>query len=68
MGIKLMYIDDDGRVCMVDVGGKDDIDWCVIVEVEVYMEFGILKFIEEGNFKKGDVFGVVRFVGIMGVK
>lgn len=65
---ELMYIDGVGKVWMVDVGDKDVIECCVVVQLVVEMQFGIFFLIWDNQFDKGDVLFVVCLVGVMVVK
>lgn len=63
-----IYFDFYGRSWMVDVLVKGVIVWFVWVSGMVIMVWMMFDKICKWGFGKGDVFEVVRFVGIMGVK
>lgn len=68
MGKEFTHFDERGNAIMVDVSGKKDTfrtaraSGCISVGPE------IMEAVARGNVKKGDVLGVARVAGIMGVK
>ena len=68
MSDKLTHFNASGEAHMVDVGTKDITTREAVTEGRIYMEPNTLKLIMEGNHKKGDVLGIARTAGIMGVK
>jgi cyclic pyranopterin phosphate synthase len=64
----LTHVDESGKAQMVDVGQKPDTDREAIARGSVTMQPATLALIESNGFKKGDVLGVARIAGIMGVK
>ncbi|HJB15590.1 MAG TPA: cyclic pyranopterin monophosphate synthase MoaC [Candidatus Blautia excrementipullorum] len=68
MGKGLTHFDEKGNAVMVDVSGKEPTfrtaraAGCILVSSE------IMEAVAAGNVKKGDVLGVARVAGIMGVK
>lgn len=53
---------------MVDVGNKDVTAREAIAEARISLEPATLKLVQEGNIKKGDVFGAARLAGVMAAK
>ena len=68
MDNKLTHFNASGEAHMVDVGSKDITVREAVTEGRIYMQAETLKFIIEGNHKKGDVLGIARVAGIMGAK
>jgi len=68
MDNNLTHFNASGEAHMVDVGTKDITTREAVTEGRIYMEPNTLKLIMEGNHKKGDVLGIARTAGIMGVK
>jgi cyclic pyranopterin phosphate synthase len=65
---KLTHFDEGGRAIMVDVSEKDVTVREAVARGEVIMKPETLNLILAGQAKKGDVLGVARIAGIMGVK
>ncbi|MFA5867225.1 MAG: cyclic pyranopterin monophosphate synthase MoaC [Actinomycetota bacterium] len=65
---KLSHIDDKGQAHMVDVGEKAVTAREAVAEAWISLEPATLKLVQEGNVKKGDVFGAARLAGIMAAK
>jgi cyclic pyranopterin phosphate synthase len=66
--MKLTHVDDEGRVEMVDVGGKPDTVRVAVARGEVRMKLETLRLIAAGNAPKGDVLTTAQLAGIMGAK
>lgn len=62
------HFDEKGNAVMVDVSEKQVTHRNARASGLIYVSPGIIKAIEEGHIKKGDVLGVARIAGIMGVK
>ena len=62
------HFDTDGNAHMVDVGSKADTKRIAIVKGHIKMQPKTLAMIANGASKKGDVLGIARLAGIMGVK
>lgn len=67
-GDSLTHLDEQGRVSMVDVGGKPVTDREAIARGLVSMQPETLRLIQEGLMKKGDVLTIAQLAGIMGAK
>ena len=65
---KLTHIDHAGNAVMVDVSGKNITYRTAIATGEIHVGEAIMAAVKEGAVKKGDVLGVARVAGIMGVK
>ena len=68
MSNELSHFDKDGKAVMVDISGKNETERTAVATGEIRMNPDTLRTIKEGNIKKGDVLGVARVAGIMGVK
>ena len=66
--MKLTHLDEEGRLAMVDVGGKSDTERVAIARGEVAMRPETLRLIAEGGMPKGDVLAVAQVAGIMAAK
>lgn len=66
--ITLAHFDHDGRVQMVDVGGKSSTSRTAVAKGSIYMQSSTLRIITEGRADKGDVLSVAKVAGIMGAK
>ena len=66
--MKLTHLDDEGRMRMVDVGGKPDTERVAIAKGEVIMRPETLRLIVEKGVSKGDVLAVAQVAGIMAAK
>ena len=64
----LSHIDEQGRVRMVDVTGKDVTQRVAVAQGVVTMRAETLAAIAEGQIPKGDVLTVARIAGIMAAK
>ncbi len=64
----LSHIDEQGRVRMVDVTGKDVTQRVAVARGVVSMQAETLAAIAEGQIPKGDVLTVARIAGIMAAK
>lgn len=64
----LSHIDEQGRVRMVDVTGKDVTQRVATARGVVTMQAETLAAIAEGQIPKGDVLTVARIAGIMAAK
>ncbi len=64
----LTHFDKDGRVNMVDVGGKDVTERLAVARGSVHMSAATLDHLKSGLNKKGDVLTVAELAGIMGAK
>ena len=65
---KLTHIDEQGRVCMVDVGAKEVTHREAWAEALVSMQPATLQLVLAGGHKKGDVLAVARIAGIQAAK
>lgn len=68
MNEKLNHFDQNGNAVMVDVSGKIPTSRTAVAEGTIKVNRAIMEALKEGNVKKGDVLGVARVAGIMGVK
>ena len=68
MMAKLSHVDEQGRVRMVDVTGKDVTRRLAMARGVVTMRSETLLAIAEGQIPKGDVLTVARIAGIMAAK
>ncbi|MDO5338039.1 MAG: cyclic pyranopterin monophosphate synthase MoaC [Eubacteriales bacterium] len=65
---RLNHFDEHGNAVMVDVSGKASTARTAVARGTIHVNDSIMKALLEGNVKKGDVLGVARVAGIMGVK
>jgi cyclic pyranopterin phosphate synthase len=65
---QLSHVDDQGRVLMVDVGGKPDTERVAVAKGEVLMRPETLRLIAENGTPKGDVLTTAQLAGIMAAK
>lgn len=65
---RLTHLDEEGRVRMVDVGGKDVTERTALAEGEIRMERETLATILAGDSEKGNVLAVARVAAIGGAK
>ncbi|MDD7220075.1 MAG: cyclic pyranopterin monophosphate synthase MoaC [Clostridia bacterium] len=65
---RLNHFDENGNAIMVDVSGKDVTYRTAVATGEIHVGDAIMDAVKEGSVKKGDVLGVARVAGIMGVK
>ena len=66
--MELTHLDEEGRVRMVDVGGKPDTERVAVAKGEVTMRPETLRLIVEKGVPKGDVLAVAQIAGIMAAK
>ncbi len=64
----LNHFDSNGKAIIVDVSDKDESKRIARCQGKIYMNEEAFKAIQEGTVSKGDVLGVARVAGIMGVK
>ena len=64
----LTHFDKEGNAVMVDVSGKNVTYRTALATGYIAVGPEIMACVTEGNVKKGDVLGVARVAGIMGVK
>jgi cyclic pyranopterin phosphate synthase len=64
----LTHVDEQGRVQMVDVGGKADTERVAVAKGAVSMRPETLRLIAEKGMPKGDVLAVAQVAGIMAAK
>lgn len=62
------HFDGNGNAVMVDVSGKDATFRTAVAAGCIHVGPEIMAAVKGGNVKKGDVLGVARVAGIMGVK
>ena len=65
---RLTHFDKEGNAVMVDVSGKKVTYRTALATGYIAVGPEIMACVTEGNVKKGDVLGVARVAGIMGVK
>lgn len=68
MGTGFTHFDDRGNAVMVDVSGKQVTYRTALATGYIAVGPEIMALVTAGNIKKGDVLGVARVAGIMGVK
>lgn len=68
METKLNHFDEKGNAVMVDVSGKVPTSRTAVAKGNIQVGPQVMEAILEGSVKKGDVLGVARVAGIMGVK
>ncbi|MCJ7530165.1 MAG: cyclic pyranopterin monophosphate synthase MoaC [Anaerolineales bacterium] len=68
MAASLSHLDEQGRLRMVDVGGKPVSARVAVARAEVHMRAETLALIQQGLLKKGDVFSVAQIAGVMAAK
>lgn len=66
--MELTHFDQKGQARMVDVSIKNDTMRVAVARGEITMEPETLELIKGGQAAKGDVLGVARVAGIMGLK
>ena len=64
----LTHFDDNGNAHMVDISDKQNSFRTAKAACSIQMSLETLKFIADGNSKKGDVLNVARIAGIQGAK
>lgn len=62
------HFDDDGNAIMVDVSGKAPTSRTAIARGKIHVNEQVMRAILDGTVHKGDVLGVARVAGIMGMK
>ncbi len=65
---RFSHLDEEGRVRMVDVGGKDATDREATAEALIVMEASTRDRLFAGDLPKGDALAVARVAGIMAAK
>lgn len=65
---KFTHFDNEGNAVMVDVTDKKETKRVAIATGKVNVSKETLELIKEGKIGKGDVLGVARVAGIMGIK
>ena len=68
MGEGFTHFDEKGNAVMVDVSGKQPTFRTAVATGDIAVGPEIMRAVSAGNVKKGDVLGVARVAGIMGVK
>lgn len=68
MGEKLSHVDEQGRVQMVDVSGKEATRRIAVARGFVRMQPETVKLIAAGGAPKGDVIATAKVAGIMAAK
>ena len=68
METKFTHFDEQGNAVMVDVSGKEPTFRTAVATGYISVGAEIMAAVTGGNVKKGDVLGVARVAGIMGVK
>lgn len=68
MGEKLTHFDEKGNAVMVDVSGKAQTVRVATARGTIRVNEKIMEALLAGDVEKGDVLGVARVAGIMGVK
>ena len=68
MGKKLSHGDDEGRIRMVDVGGKEETARVARVRGEILMLPATLRLVTGNRVAKGNVLEAARLAGIMAAK
>lgn len=68
MESKLTHFDEHGNAVMVDVTAKPDTARTAIAKGRIRMNRQALRAVLDGDAQKGDVLGVARVAGVMGVK
>lgn len=64
----LNHFDDKGNAVMVDVSGKVLTSRTAVAKGTIHVNEAVMCAVLDGTVKKGDVLGVARVAGIMGVK
>lgn len=68
MDNKLTHFDSNGNAIMVDVSEKNITQRAAIAKGKIYVNKAVIDAIGNNTVEKGDVLGVARVAGIMGVK
>ncbi len=66
--MEFTHFNEEGKAKMVDVSDKKITDRTATASACVYMSKEVIKKVEGGNMKKGDVLSVAQIAGIMGAK
>ena len=66
--MELTHVDEEGRIQMVNVGGKPDTERVAVARGEVAMRPETLRLIAEKGVPKGDVLATAQVAGIMAAK
>ena len=66
--MELTHVDEEGRVCMVDVGAKDETERVAVARGVVAMQPETLRLIAGGDAPKGDVLAAAQVAGVMAAK
>lgn len=64
----LNHFDRNGNAVMVDVSGKAPTSRTAVAQGVIHVNRAVMDAVTAGTVKKGDVLGVARVAGIMGVK
>jgi len=64
----LTHVDAEGRVYMVNVGGKPDTERVAVARGEIHMRTETLRLITEKGLAKGDVLTTAHLAGVMAAK
>lgn len=67
MKAKFSHIE-EGKVKMVDISRKRDVERKAIANGRIYLKSSTVKAIEEGKVEKGNVLAIARIAAIMAVK
>lgn len=59
---------EEGKVKMVDISGKRDVERKAIASGRIYLKSSTVKAVEEGKVEKGNVLAIARVAAIMAVK
>ncbi|MFW2487794.1 cyclic pyranopterin monophosphate synthase MoaC [Clostridium chromiireducens] len=68
MKTEFSHFDSNGNAVMVDVSGKNITSRSAIAKGKIFVNNQVMEAILNETVKKGDVLGVARVAGIMGVK
>lgn len=68
MDNELTHFDIKGNAVMVDVSKKEATSRVAIAKGKIFANEKVIEAVIDGTVKKGDVLGVARVAGIMGVK
>lgn len=68
METKFSHFDSKGNAVMVDVSEKNITERTAIAKGKIYVNSEVMEAVLNQTIKKGDVLGVARVAGIMGVK
>lgn len=66
--MEFTHFDEKGQAIMVDVSDKEETKRTAVAKGTICLNEEIIAKIQTQNMKKGDVLGVARIAGIMGVK